>query len=226
LFDGLGADRSNSRFRVDTEDAVTYISETTDLFNDDSPITNKRIKSISMRFYDYSTKSSITLSMEHGKSHGTLEIEGNDSNWVNGTLNHFREIIESVAPQQKPFSGWTMAGLFIVISIGIGYCIMSILYFLAFKGETRPSIFYDSVVAQPWLHFLAKTPIALFFGFWPVLSIFERIEKLYPSIELQIGPEHTLIEKKKRQKLRQFVLLWLIPLAGAILFEVLKSLFA
>jgi hypothetical protein len=57
-----------------------------------------------------------------------------------------------------------------------------------------------------------------------VMPLVQKLEKLYPSVELVTGPEHMRIEEARRKRLYTIVAYYLVPFIFLIISEVLSLL--
>ena len=58
--------------------------------------------------------------------------------------------------------------------------------------------------------------------FWGAYKVRRWFLNLWPSIELDIGPEHFKIEKQKRKKLYAVAVLVIFPIVTALLYDIIK----
>ncbi|KAB1063947.1 hypothetical protein [Salibacter halophilus] len=203
-----------------------YESEGSDIFNEDSIINKKRIRSVTMTFKDGKRKG-VVIRLNHGwkiidDEHYTdsdIEVTGSDQFWVSGTIDHLLNLIKSMPPQQSFLlnnSFEIKLGFILLTIIGFGFGLNIFdddpsKGFLPFWQQAFSSI--DSFFPHVFLISLLSFMFYLFFS----KSVMSRIYDLWPTIELQVGPEHTYIEKRRRNFLLYFSSTILIPVILAII---------
>jgi len=67
--------------------------------------------------------------------------------------------------------------------------------------------------------------IAWFFGALPSSFLFAKLQSLWPPVELQIGPEHTWIEKRRRLWLTTALAVGVLPVVVDFGWNCIKKLF-
>jgi hypothetical protein len=197
------------------------------------------------RSYGYETKHDkrIQIKISHAISSNDsyfnkLEVKGDDSTWVNGVLANLDEYLESVAPQNTTWKIYRPY-LSALLSIGIGTIIMFSLLAIvnavpidvSVETPTNSSSQLGSLLVNlaelsPFLGFILKYGIFWFVGsFSSVMLGFSglsnRLAELWPSVEIQVGPDHTLIERRRRFFLSQILLLGVLPLLLYLLSDLL-----
>jgi hypothetical protein len=227
--------RPNLSFHAKCSDGSSFRSSDIELFSDDSVIARKRVESISMKLGYYPTESEIDIYLQNSEHSSYLDrnyanVEGSDSKWVNGNLNAIEEIIESCTPQ-KPFVLQHTWLVHTVLALGMGriyyYLTYPLVGLLSFgttppAWATRVSLFFNGhQLAAYALVYLSN----YFVGFFPASYFLDKLRSLWPDVELQIGPEHFLVEKRRRRWLLNFLLLGVIPLATSLVYDLLRPFF-
>jgi hypothetical protein len=215
-------------------DGSSFESNGIELFSDNSIVTKKSISSISLIFSYYPTDSKIEISLEHAASQNWnfVCIRGTDSKWVNGTIKEIEETIESFAPQTSfilRHKRWVK----IVLALGIGQIFIYLLRFLLLASSdptpTSPSRFWNRVDIfihnYPFIKYIIKYLFIYILGYSPALVVYDKIQALWPSVELQIGPEHSFVEQQRRQAFMSVVVLGIIPLCVNWIYDIVKALF-
>lgn len=200
---------SSLNFEVTCFDNSKYETEDTTLFETKSIINSKRVKKLDFTFTDYKDDKRITLTLEHSDYdfQNQLEISGSDSDWVNGRLTILKDLIEGVKPQFTVFKKFST--LFTIISsVSIGTIFLSILM-LVVRGIASKSYI------SPF-KLITEEPQALLFlltiGFFPATFLTDWLKKLWPNVEIQIGPSHTFIEANRRVLLFGIITLIVLPI--------------
>jgi hypothetical protein len=207
-----GRDKSKEmEFHVYCEDLVIFRSGDPEIFSDDSPITSKRVRKVEMKF---SSKSQlIEINLEHTvskNSESSIVVTGEDSNWVNGTLKKLEEIVDSFSPQNTVISGHRDF-LQLVFAMTIGLTTINLALFmgqLVLSQIAQPSPWAISKEGIEWirsnnnilsiLFMMLKYAGAVLIGINPANELMTWLEGIFPSVELQISPEHKMTEKRRR----------------------------
>jgi hypothetical protein len=229
----IKADDSYSRIRFSATcfDDSRFDSKSADLFSPESQISSKSISGIELYYFSIKYNQEISISLNHGSSdyNNSVKVSGVDSTWVNGTLKMLEEIISSFKPQNNFFTKFKGV-IHFVFSLSIGF-----VYFFVMDLIPTPSI---EGKPPEWLIQLAKSLkgfelsfiflkflMAYSIGVWPAFPLIGKLEKLWPSIEFQIGPEHLYIEKKRRVWIATAILIGVVPLITSTTYDILKIFF-
>lgn len=214
-------------FTASCTDSSSFSSQEPALFEKDSPLSKKRVGHIQMEFRHYKTMSRITIGLAHGNGswRNDVTISGTDSTWVNGTLKAIEETIDSFTPQNT-FLYQNEKTLRIVFSLGLG----SLYFWMASLIPTAPSaempgwaIKLNLVLsAIPLGYYLFKYAMAFLVGWLPSEILYNKLKDWWPSVELQIGPEHTLTEKQRRKWIASAFIFGVFPLATAVIYDLIK----
>lgn len=200
------------KFDIDVycAEKVVFHSADPEIFSDDSPIASKRVFSIEMMLA-IEPNEVIKIILKHDPSRNfdnQISVLGNDTNWVNGTLKRLEEIVDTFAPQNttvRKYSG-TIA---IILALTIGLFVINLIgWAIALLSPSPPEI----VLSQQTLAlvsyfkipvtiilFLLKYSLAAYAGSAPATSVIRWVKNLFPTVELQLGPEYKLNEKRKRE---------------------------
>jgi hypothetical protein len=68
-----------------------------------------------------------------------------------------------------------------------------------------------------------KYIVAYLGGFSPALLLIGQLKELWPAVEIQIGPEHTLVEKSRRKWMAVVITLGVLPLLVNLFYDILKA---
>ncbi len=206
-------------FSVQAAEGNSYVSDDISIFNDDSAINFKKINSIEINF-EHHDLAGIKLSLHHGNkdddddfSSGIL-VTGDDDMWVNGIIGKFQDVLSTI-PEQYPIRrykriiSWGFV-LFTMYLIGPGLDLLN-------EGSDN---YVPLWTWGGWGKFISAIFVALLFGgmiaAFFIGRIFESVETICPLIELQIGPNHMMTERKKRKQVGIFITALLIPVVLAI----------
>jgi hypothetical protein len=210
-------------------DDSSFNSSDISLLEKNSPLQNKRPLKISISAAGRKPEKwmlEIELNQWEGARSYVL-IESHDSIWVNGFLARFQDTVSAFKPQNTIVRDHTIA-LVILASIGFG-CILSpfIIGFANMMTNPNPTYIpshFDLLVRKyPVIYYLVTTLMSSVVGTFPGVFMVNKLKTLWPSLELAIGPEHTQIEKKRRNWILGFIVLVIIPLVVSIVYDLLKT---
>jgi hypothetical protein len=221
-------------FKGCTEDGIVFESDNSTEFLSAELIQTKRTISFDSSLIDYNNDLSIYISISHGDSgyRNSISISGVDSNWVNSIFIRLQESIEASSPQD-PFIFKYKTIIKIGSAFGIGrlyfFLIDNVLSFMIKKPSTNPPIWVVGMQnffsTHPFLHFALYYLFCFSIGWFPVLLLMMKAKELWPSVEFQIGPNYTLVEKQRRNILYLIFTLGILPLLISIIYDICKSLF-
>lgn len=223
-------------FKGSTEDGIIFESEKPNDFLSAELMQTKRTISFDCSLIDFTNDLSIYVSLEHGNSiysGNSVSVQGANANWVNALYTRIKESFDAALPQNS-FILKNKTTIEILFAFGIGRLYACVVQLILFPFISVP----DSFTKNPptWL-----VSIATFFSkhlflftlfdyliYFPVgwfgsSYLISKAKSLWPSIEFQIGPTHTYIEKKRRNLIYAFYSLGLLPLLISILYDVIKS---
>lgn len=193
--------------------------ESTDLsiFKDNSIITKKRVKSVTMLFSD--NKKGVTIRLNHGwknidderLSDSDIEISGNDSFWVSGLSDKLNTVINAFPSQNSPIVNHGSKIRWVAFILGMISFGMTMDFASNENDDFTP---YWTKAFSSTDNFIGNFILAaMVSGFFVsiVNSFIEKAHDLWPTIELQIGPEHSFAEKRRRRLLATLITLLIIP---------------
>lgn len=227
-------DSRSLQFRVESSDNSVFSGSELSIFDEDSIINTKRIVNIKLSYSDFTKKDDVAIAINHEagtyvySSHNTISVTGNNSLWVNGTIARLKDIIDSAKPQTTVFKKYYFL-MYLPLSIAIGIVLVPILIQLILvfipPSEMKPSA-YSAI--KDFKNHSSKYFVYCLFGAIPTLfaeiSIRKLVHSLWPFIEIQIGPEHSLIEKSRRKALLGFATLIILPIGSSIIYDIIKGL--
>lgn len=104
----------------------------------------------------------------------------------------------------------------IISSISIGIILVSTLVLLVTTITVKPNISLAKLITKEPTTVLA----AIFFlGYFPSFYITDWLKKLWPNIEIQIGPKHNFVEENRRKLLVGIFVIVIIPLVISFLVK-------
>jgi hypothetical protein len=174
----------------------------------------------------------VDIDITHGENpstfHNCVSVRGDDSKWVNGTLRLIEETIAGFQPQNRFFHRYK--GIInTAVAIGLGAVITRALLTLLVPLIPEPQQASEPTALMTLIDTNPLARVLLVYGFFYIIGWFFAsyltgpIERLWPSVELQFGPEHTLMEKQRRTWLAKVAALGIVPLALQIIYDVLRS---
>lgn len=195
-------------FHIKCFDHSSFTSDDIAIFNDDSIISQRRVKSIEVEFALEDKRSALII-IQHGYtktddgivSNSDIEIGGTDRAWVNSIVTKFQDVLNSIPDQQTLIRKYYY--LFAAVAIMACFAACLILadwmhsdeknYIPAFSRLIHGTVSGGSI--------FGGVLISLIGGFGLYSGIRDYSEELFPTIELQIGPSHTFSEVTKRKRL-------------------------
>ena len=192
------------KFSITCDDGSIFESRDADFF-EDPVISSKRVIAIKMTYS--AIQEDLKIQIEHdasdfpgGIKENSVHVEGDDSKWVNSILKKMGEIIDGFKPQ-KSFIKQHRRFSEVLLAINIG--VIAIRLYSLLIPIPQSSL---SVSLPPLLIFILNTPlkhILNYFAYWIFGIMFAKILmldliKLWPTVELQLGPDHKLLEKQRR----------------------------
>ena len=218
-------------FRVTCFDESTFESSDAEFFSNDSVLPTKRVSDISLKFSSYDDDETIEIKLSHGDSSYSnyISVSARDSEWVNGVTRKIEDEICAFKPQNTFLTEYKVI-LEVVFALSIGMVYFFLIDMIPIHPiEVEPSGWMiqlalasrDSLI----LGYTIKYILSFVIGIWPAYSLMDKLKALWPSIEIQIGPEHTFIEKRRRIWIASAFLVGVVPLATSLIYDVLKAIF-
>lgn len=152
------------------------------------------LKELKLSVRDCSKNRSIKLELSHGESGlNRITIKGDDENWVEEYYRKLDKVISKFPRQGRFFHKWEWPlGLGAAVPIGYVIMVRVVVPFnkMAFIGS-------DNSGQRATVFGVLLT--AMLTGGIPAMLLIWKIKSLFPSVELQIGPEHTWQEASQRK---------------------------
>lgn len=231
------AEQSDRNFRevsfsVDTVEGSSFQSADPAIFSEDSPIARRRVNQIELSYRERNKEKRISIGITHGdtKYSNSVKVSGTDSKWVNGTISQIEQLIVSMKPQNTFVARWESAlGVAAAVSIG------AITAWFIAKGMSfipiHPSAEPDGIFIQPLKH-IVSVPLGYYVvkyfayyitGLFTGHALVSKLKSLWPSVEVQIGPEHEQIERQRRLWAVNVSVIVVIPLVLSLVYDLWKS---
>jgi len=225
---------SSVSFSIKCSDNSSFESSKLSIFDENSIINSKKVEYIKMGFYDPKEYKNIYIGITHGNVdwQNEIEVKGKDSLWVNGVIARIKDVLDSVPPQNMFIKKYKLI-INSLLALGIGIFIDYILSFFITPSKDPPSklsiMLEDLYSRSPFFKYFFKYFFAMVVGYviglWPITELYSQLRNLWPSIEIQIGPEHTYIEKRRRKILISILVIGAGPLLVSVVYDIIKAFY-
>ena len=175
-----------------------------------------------------------------GSTWDRLKVSGEDEQWVRSIFVEISDIIESVASSTSFITKHPILCGYLVY-LGWGFLVNSFIrlsiqflskYFVqesfieSIDITALKKSFLVNFFSLPTVYIPLEWLFRLFAGFFcGGFLIHEWLEGAWPTIELDVGPNHLKSAKKRRHHISFFVVVILIPLIIAIIYDVYKAFY-
>lgn len=201
-------------YSADATDNTSFESGSNYIFKEGEVVDRRIINKVTMHFYALDNSKHIEVQIMHSIKNENLEnflkVSGDDSTWVNGTLARLNSIINSSQQQLKINHGFR---LFI---LGIIVVLFNIQAYRILSGYNIH--LQNDVLLTFYVLFI---PLGSLIG---AVNFQSYMDKLWPVIEIQAGPEHLNDIVKKRKRLKWVVGMVVLPILLSAAYDLLKAL--
>lgn len=223
-----GQDSSIS-FMARCVDNSSFESEDYNIFNTESFLSRKRVLSVSMTFHRYEDNSYINIELHHGNyGDNSITVRGTESTWVNGMTSKLSEIVDSYKPQNI-FVRKHPHILNTILALGYGTVFVWIIFLIPSNPiKNVPEwirLLRELFDKAPIIRTLLRYAIGIPIGFFPASLTRIKLLELWPKVEIQVGPEHLLIEKRRRYWLTTIFMTGILPLLLSFIYDLAKGNF-
>lgn len=200
-------------YSVYANDSTSFESQSNHIFSDNPIVGNRIIRKVNMRFYTLDNSKNIEIQIFHTiqdeNSENFILVSGDNTNWVNGILTRLTEII-NLAENQPKFKEKSGFLLFLVLIL------FNIVYFRLFYS------FLVNSTSNEFFHifFIIGVPILSLIYFNKLFTYFNN---LWPTIELQTGPNYLQKPKNDRNRGQWIFVSIVLPLILALVYDIIKS---
>lgn len=209
-------------------DKTSFISEEPSMFDEDSYLIIKKVEEVGITYHLYETNSYININLCHGSGYGnSVTVAGTNSTWVNGITKKIEETVDSFDPQNNFIKDhkWIFN---IIFGLSIGAIFLWVIILIPSDPPKDPPpawvLALQNLFKQiPLFKLIFKYLLGLPMGIFPASFLTDKLIELWPSIEIQIGPEHTQIEKKRRKWFFNAVVLGLLPLLLSLIYDIVSG---
>lgn len=200
-------------YSVDTIDNTSFESQSKEIFSENQVIENRLTRKISMRFYTLDNSKNIEIQIVHlvkdENSENFITVSGDDPTWVNGVLGRLTETLDMAEDQLKhPYSGWII--FILMVLFNVEYYRLVGEYVVSTKSE---------------LLLLISISIPSFISIFLAIKFHNYIESVWPSVELQTGPDYKRVPNLRRKKIQWLTVSVILPLILSLIYDVIKSNF-
>jgi len=193
--------------KLSCADGTAYSAEDLDVFVDGGEADSKRPESVTIELSDYKNEKlqTVRLSLKHGWK-GTLVVSGEDANWVRGWFTRLYERVESAAPSDRWFARGTLR-LHLLFS-----------YLLALAAFLTAVFVVGLLQGIGVLDERTGTALRVLVGYGGAIAAAafggraaDYLESAWPSIDLDFGPSHLNLARRRREKAGAVILVVVIP---------------
>lgn len=202
-------------YSVDATDNTSFESQSNEIFSEDQVIENRNIKKINMRFYTLDNSKNIEIQIVHSikneNSENFILVSGDYPNWVNGVLSRLTEILNLAEkqPKFKDNSGYLM--FLILVLFNVVYFRLFYSFLVNSTSSEILKIFF--IIGVPLLSLIYLN------------KLFAYFDSLWPTIELQTGPNYLQKPKVNRNKAQWILVTIILPLILGLVYDLIKSFF-
>lgn len=210
--------RRSAEFTLLASGARSYTAGDAALIDEDDIFSRGWVYEMSIRVSDYTDAKTIRIDVMHEErdylSRSQVRVAGRDRQWVAGTMANFEDLIQSLDSQSmRSKANRMMARIAAFISTFLACLLIGgvILESVQSRGEdTRQALSLIISIA------------AAGFASWAALTVGDKIDKLWPIVEMQTTLRSMDSPAQRRRRLRAFGSSVVLPLtislvAGAIL---------
>jgi hypothetical protein len=179
------------------------ISEAKDILD------NKQIIEIELYFNENVLDSKIVLKLRHsdvysGSSYAL--VEGEDSNWVNGTIRLLKNFLVTCRNQSTFVEKYKILIFGVMILLLIIFLHNLIVFFI------RTKVIFPKIVGNMFSENIIYVIMVLaLISATPAVLIYKWLLKLFPGIEIQTGLNYDHAKKERRNKLLLLAILIIVP---------------
>jgi hypothetical protein len=178
---------------------------------------SKRIKEIELNFIEKASETRFTVKLRQSgtvSDQGYVLLESNDINWMNECLKGMEDFLFS-CKNQSVFIRKNKIPIIISIIAILSYFLLNLIEFFIKTEVSFPkivgNIFRDDLIYYIILFVMVTAT--------PSVLIYRLLRKLYPSIEIQTGPQSGKVQKEKRKKMLLIVLIIIVPVVISVLLR-------
>jgi len=232
--------RATVSFELRCDDGAEYSADDMRHFEDGAEVDIKRPKSIKFTFADTASARWIDLSLRHGRDQdGELRVSGEvgSRDWVVGLFTRLQERVAAAEPSESWFTKHPKL-TYHLMALGCGSVIILAVSFAISLGVTHGVVVLsDTEVSGPpppgSIRFVFSRMPALEFGLgWCVRWLLggvaapwirDWILGAWPTLDLDLGPQHLKLEQMRRNRIVAFFVLGVLPFLVQLAYDLLKT---
>ncbi|MES2725468.1 MAG: hypothetical protein V4643_00105 [Bacteroidota bacterium] len=222
------------KFYVKCYDYSSFESGDISIFDDSSIINKKRVKSIVIEYKEGEEKH-VKVHLNHGYiqeekeyiNDSDIEIGGNNPFWVSGIYEKINTTLLSFPEQDTTLIEYKSKINWLAFIIGT-YFGGALMDFVDRNNKDFIPFWYQATHKGLGNFFVSLLAGSLFGGIivWLFTYVFlQKTYEIWPTVELQIGPDHLLVEKKRRFFYAKLLSIVLIPLLLSIISTIITNAF-
>jgi hypothetical protein len=214
-------DKGYSKLEFTAADNVHYSLTFDDLSDVNDILENKKITEFNFLFWERALKSrfSVTIKQTDADSvsvPGYAEVEGEDRIWAEETLKIVDEFLSSCKNQTNQLKKYALIIIPLTILI-LNLFLNNVIELISSRMHFLHKLVMTSITSD-WL--FVGIVITLFTAL-PVISVYRRLIKLWPRVEIRTGKNYEKIDNERRNKILIIVSIVIIPALISCLMRVL-----
>jgi hypothetical protein len=178
---------------------------------------SKRIKEIELIFIEKTSETRFAVKLRQSGSfsdQGYVLLESDDVDWMNACIKGMEEFLFRCKNQTVFIKKNKILIIVLIIAI-LSFFLLNLIEFFIKTEVSFPkivgNIFRDDLIYYIILFVMVTAT--------PSVLIYRWLRKLFPSIEIQTGPQSGKVQKEKRNKLLLIVLILIISVMISILIR-------
>jgi len=202
-------DSNHSKYTTRFEE----ITETTEI------LSNRKIIEINLFFSEQAFNSRFKINIKHSASHsapGYAIAEGEDIEWVNGTIKIVRDFFSSCRSQSTFIKDNKLSIIPATVLI-LNFFLNNSIGLIALKMHLFQRFAMMSL-SKDWMFF---TIILSLITLSPAFLIYQSLLKIWPRIEIQTGKDFREIQREKRNKVLLLTSIIMVPIVISFLLRLL-----
>jgi hypothetical protein len=218
----LRANPFRPTIKVDSENSIRTQVDDNSVFENDVLDLEKTL-AIDFTYGNGYTKKSLNVGLRETDEpeiyESSFSVGGGDPAWVEATFVDLERIFSAMHPQFALNKTIRLLAI-IIIAFAIGHTwifLLDSLFGSLITPTSSPPTWAIYVREHPPLGHLILAVFKCGGGFFPALFLMRWVEKLWPSIEFDFGPEHLKKRKSLRARLAVVTSVLVLPIALEIL---------
>jgi hypothetical protein len=228
-------------FELRCHDGTDYSADDMRHFEDGAEVDVKRPKSIQFTFADTVLARWIDLSLRHGGAHdGELRVsgEGGYRDWVAGVFTRLQERVAAAEPSESWFTkhptltyhlmalgcgSVIIVAVSFAISLGIAHGVV-VLPDAGVTGPPPPGSIRFVFSRLPAIEFGVGWSVRWLLGGMAAPWVRDWILGAWPTLDLDLGPQHLKLEQMRRNRIAAFFVLGVLPFLVQLVYDLVKTI--